>query len=303
MIAVDLFAGLGGFSTGAEHAGITTRWAANHSPDACKWFSANHPDVSVACQDLHQADFTALPAHDVLLASPACQGHARARGRERPHHDAARSTAWAVVAAAETCRPSTIMIENVPEFRSWTLYTTWRSALTTLGYALSEQVIDAADVGVPQHRRRLLVVGTRSRHPLVLPPPPGGNQRPARSIIDLDAGTWSPVDKPGRADATLRRIARGRARFGSTFLIAYYGSERGGRSLDEPLGTVLTRARHAIVDGDRMRMLTVHELRTAMGFPDTYKVPDRIDLATHLLGNAVPPPLAAWALDAIRKAA
>lgn len=87
MKAVDLFAGAGGFSTGASMAGARVVWAANHWPKAIEWHSANHPDTVHACQDLQQADFREAPAHDILLASPACQGHSRARGAEKPHQD------------------------------------------------------------------------------------------------------------------------------------------------------------------------------------------------------------------------
>ena len=62
-----------------------------------------------------------------------------------------------------------------------------------------------------------------------------------------------------------------------------------GRSLDRPIGTITTRARWAVVDHDRMRMLTVRENRVAMGFPDHYLLPDSGTLAIHQLGNAVPP--------------
>lgn len=155
MRAIDLFSGLGGFSEGARKAGVEVLWAANHWPSAVEIHAANHPTTSHACQDLHQADWTQVPAHDLLLASPACQGHSRARGRERPHHDATRSTAWAVVSAAEMHRPPFLVIENVPEFAEWTLFPAWTAALNALGYTLAPHIIDAADHGVPQHRVRL----------------------------------------------------------------------------------------------------------------------------------------------------
>lgn len=79
MKAVDLFAGAGGFSTGARMAGARVLWAANHWPLAVQWHAANHPETEHACQDLQQADFREAPAHDLLLASPACQGHSPAK--------------------------------------------------------------------------------------------------------------------------------------------------------------------------------------------------------------------------------
>jgi DNA (cytosine-5)-methyltransferase 1 len=115
-------------------------------------------------------------------------------------------------------------------------------------------------------------------------------------VLDFDSGTWSPIDKPGRAANTLARIAAGRAAFGSEpFVAPYYGSGSGttGRSLDRPLGTVTTRDRWSLIDGDRMRMLTVAEYAGAMGFPADYALEVSRRQAVHLLGNAVPPPLAA----------
>lgn len=302
MRVADLFAGAGGFSTGASMAGCEVVFAANHWPLAVEIHAANHPGATHVCQDLHLADWTGVPAHDVLLASPACQGHSRARGKERQHHDAQRSTAWAVVSAAEYHRPAAIVVENVPEFARWTLYPAWCAALHALGYALAPQIIDAADHGVPQHRRRLFVVGTRSHHPVELQLP-RREHAPAAGVIDFGAGRWSPVERPGRAAATLARIHAGRQQHGSRFVTAYYGNEHGGRSLSRPLGTITTRDRWAVIDGDRMRMLDVAEARAAMGFPSGYLLPANKREAMHMLGNAVVPRVAADVLDALRVAA
>lgn len=300
--AVDLFAGAGGFSTGAALAGVRVVWAANHWPEAVQIHANNHPDTAHVCQDLHQADWSQVPEHDLLMASPACQGHSRARGRERPHHDAQRSTAWAVISAAEYHRPACVLVENVPDFTRWTLYPVWCSALHALGYALEPMLIDAADHGVAQHRRRLFVVATRSKHPVALDVPRRehiGSER----IIDFAAGNWSLIDRPGRAASTLARIAAGRNVHGERFVTAYYGNEVGGRSLARPLGTITTRDRWAVIDSDRMRMLSVDECRQAMGFPSGYRLPERPKDAMHMLGNAVCPPVARDVIAALREAA
>lgn len=302
MNAVDLFAGAGGFTEGAEQAGCRVVWAANHWRAAVDTHAANHPDVMHACQDLHQTDWRTVPAHDLLLASPACQGHSRARGKEKPHHDALRSTAWAVVSAAEYHRPAAFVVENVPEFARWALYPSWCSAMTALGYALSPMILDAADHGVAQHRRRLFIVGTRSKYPIEM----RFRDRPhvpAASIIDFDAGRWSQVNRSGRSARTLGRIVAGRAAHGSRFLTAYYGNEHGGRSLNRPLGTLTTKDRYAVIDGDRMRMLTVDESRKAMGFPDAYELPASHADAIKMLGNAVVPAVARDVIVALRESA
>lgn len=243
-----------------------------------------------------------VPEHDILLAAPACQGHSRARGKERQHHDAQRATAWAVVSAVECRRPAVVVVENVKQFANWVLYPAWCAAMHALGYALSPMLIEAANHGVAQHRVRLFIVATRSKHPLELqfkPQPHIG----CGQIIDFDAGRWQPVIKPGRASATLARVASGRACHGSRFVTAYYGAETGGRSLNRPVGTITTRDRWAVIDGDRMRMLSVPECRRAMGFPDSYMLPSNSRTAMHMLGNAVVPAVARDVINAIRAAA
>lgn len=302
MKAIDLFAGAGGFSTGATMAGINVVWAANHWPAAVQVHADNHPATLHVCQDLQQADWSHVPDHDLLMASPACQGHSRARGKERAHHDAMRSTAWAVVSAAEYHTPAFVLVENVPEFSSWALYPAWQAAMQALGYALQPMIIDAADHGVAQHRRRLFIACTRSTHPVVL----ALQKRQhigAAQIIDFNAGKWSDVHKQGRSAATLARVVNGRKSHGERFLTAYYGSETGGRSLARPVGTITTRDRWAVIDGDRMRMLSVNECRKAMGFPDAYRLPTRAKDAMHMLGNAVVPIVACDVINALKAAA
>lgn len=89
---------------------------------------------------------------------------------------------------------------------------------------------------------------------------------------------------------TLAKLAEGRRRLGDRFLLPYYGASV-ARSADLPIGALTTRDRYAVVDGDRVRMLTVDEQRAFMGFPERYALPAQRRLATHLLGNAVCPPV------------
>lgn len=302
LTAIDLFAGSGGYSEGATMAGVDVVWAANHWPAAVEIHATNHPRTAHACQDLHQADWTQVPTHDLLLASPACQGHSRARGAERAHHDATRSTAWAVVSALECHRTPVAIVENVPDFCRWALFPAWCSALQALGYSVAPHVVDCADLGVPQNRERVFIVVTRSAHPLDLQLP-RFDHVPAASFIDFDAGRWSPIEKPGRAAATLERIANGRRQHSDRFLTSFYGQTKGGRSLQRPIGTITTRDRWAVIDGDRMRMITVPEAARAMSFRRDYRLPERAKDAMHMLGNAVPPLAACRVIEAVRAAA
>lgn len=307
MKAIDLFAGLGGWSTGAKMAGVEVIWAANHWPAAVQWHSANHPETIHICQDLHQADWTQVPPYDLLLASPCCQGHSRARGREsgNPQHDSSRSTAWAVVSALECHRPPVAIIENVPEFTRWTLYPAWLTALETLGYAVSAHVVDCADLGVPQNRVRLFLVATKSRAPLKLNLA-REEHLPATSFIDFGKGRWTPIRHPKRSPATVARVICGRRKLQKgRFLIPYYGSGSGltGRSVDRPIGTITTRDRWAIVRGNNMRMLSAEETLAAMTFSPEIRRPASHRLTVHLAGNAVPPVAGRKIIEAVKKAA
>lgn len=292
MKGIDLFAGLGGSSTGARMAGVDIVWAGNHWQKAVEIHAMNHPGAQHVCQDLHQANWEKVPKHDIMFASPCCQGHSKARGRKagNPQHDASRSTAWAVVAAAEFHTPEFVIVENVKEFLLWALYPAWSSAMQALGYSLAPHVVDCADLGVPQNRERMFIVCTQSKFPrfLNLPKMP---HSPASSFISFDAGKWQPIEKPGRATATLTRVKNGRAQFGERFLMPYYGSGSGltGRCLSRPIGTITTRDRWAVVDGNHMRMINDDEVMTGMSFPAEYIKPPSHKLCVHMAGNAVPP--------------
>ncbi|MFC6520086.1 DNA cytosine methyltransferase [Undibacterium arcticum] len=77
MNAIDLFAGAGGFSTGAQMAGCNVVWAANHWQQAVDTHAANHPDAQHVCQDLHQANWETC--RRMICCSPprAAKGTAR----------------------------------------------------------------------------------------------------------------------------------------------------------------------------------------------------------------------------------
>ena len=133
MRCVDLFAGAGGWSTGALAAGLDVVAAVNHWPVSVATHSRNHPHAAHFCQDAALLSPLVLPDFDALLASPACTGHTKARGVDKPHHDASRSTAWCVVNVAEVRRPKWLFVENVEEFRHWACFPAWKAALHALG--------------------------------------------------------------------------------------------------------------------------------------------------------------------------
>jgi DNA (cytosine-5)-methyltransferase 1 len=303
-VGIDLFAGAGGTSEGAAMAGVNIAWAANHNPVAVEYHAKNHPSTKHICQDLQQADWSLIPCHDVLFASPCCQGHSRAAGvvLKTKKADKSRSTAWAVVNCLEVHETPVAVIENVPDFLKWTLYAAWAFAMEKLGYTLSTNLVNLSSLGGPQNRERVIIIATRSVKPfeLILP------QREivtARSFIDLsyDGHAWDKVSN--RVIATQNRVANGRKKFGDVFLDAAYGSATSGRSLDKPLGTVTTVNKHSLVIGDEMRALTVSEQAAAKTFREDYVWPKPKTISKLMIGNAVPPLMAYEVTKAILKAA
>ena len=299
MRAIDLFAGAGGTSTGAVSVGVEVIASVNHWPVAVATHTLNHPGAMHVCQDIATVDPTTMPAHDLMLASPSCVGHTRARGREASHHDACRATADDVLRFAEANRPRAVIVENVPEMMGWARYRSWRMGWSDLGYRVSEQVIDAADAGVPQHRRRLFVVATRTRRPIAIPQPAHAHVA-ARSCLDLDGGSWSPWRE--WCENTRRRVIRGQVDHGVDCLVPYYGAAEGGRSLDRPIGTLTTVDRYALVRGDLARMLTVPEMLRLSSFPAGYQLAGTKRDGVKLIGNCVPPGLAAWVIRHVAEA-
>jgi DNA (cytosine-5)-methyltransferase 1 len=313
MRAIDLFAGWGGFTEGATAAGIDVVWASNHWPLAVQAHALNHPGTIHTCQDLQQANWADLPEYDLLLASPACQGHAQAAqparkadSKIRQRHDDLRATAWAVVSAADATRPEALVVENVVDFRRWELYPVWRLALETLGYHLQEVVLTASWHGVPQRRRRMFVIGHR-RPVEAITLPRKRREAAFGPCIDwkvrpVGDGAWKPVSEGTKA--VQGRIAKGRRNHGSRFL-TQHTSNHPGVSLDEPIRTITTKDQWCVVRGDEYRPLTIREYARGMGFRDDYSWPETATKSDAVkgLGNAVCPPLVEQLITRVADAA
>ncbi len=301
--AIDLFCGIGGSSSGAQAAGADVVAGVDAWDKALTTFEKN---FSSALSFNERLDGKvpgrlkeATSRVDLLLASPECKSHTCAKGgRERDEES--RKTAYHVFAFVEEYRPQWIVVENVQQMRQWKGYENLKMRLKE-EYYLEEKVMDAADFGVPQTRRRLFLVGDRKREPKLPPEREGQTATPARNILDrVDAWKCGPLDNGQRATSTLARGQRAVDQLGKKvpYLIVYYGSDGGGgwQDLDRPLRTITTLDRFALVDwrnGQQvMRMLQVPELKRAMGFKDNFDLicgsrREKINM----LGNAVCPPV------------
>lgn len=121
-IIVDNFAGGGGASTGIEAAiGRSVDIAINHDPEAIRMHKVNHPNTKHYCEDVWDVDpVEACKGRKVGLAwfSPDCTHFSRAKGG-KPVDKNIRGLAWVALRWAYMVRPRVIMLENVPEIRSW----------------------------------------------------------------------------------------------------------------------------------------------------------------------------------------
>jgi site-specific DNA-cytosine methylase len=224
------------------------------------------------------------------------------------------------------------MVENVPEFASWgpigsngrpipsrkgEVFRAWVAAIEALGYRVDWRELCAADYGDPTTRRRLFVQAVRGRRRIMWPDATHSKDgdydmirtthrwRGAREVIDWTVPDQSIYDrKRPLSPKTMARIEAGLRRFGvQPFLVEYYGNG-GAQSLKDPLNTVTTKDRHALVrpvvvaNGKRytldirFRMLQPHELAAAQGFRRDYQFTGIRTEKVKQIGNAVPRSLA-----------
>lgn len=302
--ACDIFCGAGGSSAGAKSAGVSIVAGIDMCATATETFTANFPDAHVETSRLEEVDIlnfkSLVGSIDILLASPECRSHTCARG-SAPRDESSRATAMQVVEYARVLRPRWLILENVVHMRPWSRYEELKHRIRDLGYFPEEHVLNSADFGVAQNRRRLFLVCDRAGQPELTIPKRPGPRRTAKSVLDpADAWTTSALFDKNRALATLERAHRGFQALGekASFLLVYYSNDGGGgwQPLNRPLRTITTVDRFALIRYDgkepRIRMLQVPELKRAMGLSNDYKLPtgtrrDRV----RLLGNGVCPPV------------
>lgn len=331
--AIDLFCGAGGFSEGARRAGVNVIAALNHDANAIACHLANHPGAHHERADVWLITaghlVRGLGRVDMLLASPSCTHHSRAKGGQpldkglRSQPDAVLHYVRELLAAKRG--PRIVIVENVPEFRDWGPlddggrpiperkgedFQRWVEELRLLGARVEWRVLNAADFGAPTHRRRLFVVASFVGA-IPWPEPTHGPGRahpwvPVASCIDFatpacsifatreEARAWA--KRHGRgvpvrplASNTLRRVAAGVKRYvldavepfvitatgqpgpvaavvervSAPGLAAYYGSERDGQAVTEPMRTATTKDRLALFGCELSRQLSPEQLAGA----------------------------------------
>ena len=159
---VSLFSGCGGLDWGFEAAGFRCVEAFEKDKSSCDTFEENFTakmrrcDISDRCID----DFVTLSDADLLLAGPPCQGFSTV-GKNDPN-DARNSLLTLTAKIAARHKPRMVIIENVPGLLSARNADNFNSVISILkgaDYEVSHQLFDLHDFGVPQTRKRVIIVG------------------------------------------------------------------------------------------------------------------------------------------------
>ena len=156
---VDMFCGGGLGARGAVMAGCTPIFAIDSWSTATATYQDNFPDAKVFNKSIDQLDPKRLVGNqriDLLLTSPECTSHSPAKGAKKGC-ETSRKTALTALVWAEALRPRWIILENVPQIRSWQRYPELIDGLDELGYGVKETVVNASKFGVPQSRKRLFI--------------------------------------------------------------------------------------------------------------------------------------------------
>lgn len=282
-LIIDNFAGGGGASTGIELAiGRSVDVAINHDPAAILMHKTNHPDTKHYCENVWDVDpVEACNGNPVSLAwfSPDCKHFSRAKGKT-PVNKNIRGLAWVAVRWAAKVKPKVIMLENVPEFKTWgpvidgkpveskkgETFNSFINTLKKFGYKVEYKELRASEYGAPTTRKRFFLIARCDGKPIVWPAPTHGEGKKhyvaASTIIDWNLEVPSIFNrKKPLSENSLVRIARGIQKFvvdeepyivkdSAYFLTHYYthqGKEVRGSSLREPISTIPTANRFGLV--------------------------------------------------------
>lgn len=163
MKCLTLFAGGGGADLGLRNTGINTVVAIEREQWIALNFKLNFPETTIIIGNalFHNYSQWKDGGIDLIWASPPCTGFSNARDKtlpDCPDNDAG----WAIVESCKVLNPNHLIIENVPPYLKSEVYQGVRNELFGLGYWLSETIVNAADFGIPQNRKRLIVRGVKS---------------------------------------------------------------------------------------------------------------------------------------------
>lgn len=173
MKAIDLFSGSGGLSLGLKQAGFSVVGAVEVDPLAIEIYSSNHPEVKLWRQDIRMLKVDTVKRElglrkgelDLLAGCPPCQGFSTMKtlNGARNIDDARNDLLFEFLRFVKELSPKTIMMENVPGLHTDDRISIFTRELESMGYKCNRDILDASDYGVPQRRKRMILIAGKSR--------------------------------------------------------------------------------------------------------------------------------------------
>ena len=331
LTAIDLFSGCGGLSLGLKRGGFRVVAAVEIDPKAQATYGLNHPKVRLYGDDIRGVD----PADvlraaglrsgqlDLLAGCPPCQGFSRLRTRNKKTSvtDCRNGLMRDFMRFVKIMNPKTVMLENVPGLEKDGRFTRMRNELRSLGYGVVVHVLDAADYGVPQRRKRLIMLASRVHQPAVAAKSRGritvrealrgsGARSTTRDLLHA-----LPENRCERVRALIARIPRNggsRSDLGRAHQLACHKRSDGfsdiyGRMAWDDVAPTITSGCHNPSKGRFLhptlnRTITLREAAVLQGFPKSYRfdVTHGKEAIALMIGNALPPPFIAAHARALR---
>jgi len=183
---IDLFAGCGGMTQGFVNLGFRPVLAVESDPAAAATYAANFGERHIFCGDIADLPDGSAPGADAVIGGPPCQGFSNLGTRDP---DDPRNRLWReYVRVVTQARPKVFVMENVERFRSSHEFGLLEEEIGSgalQDYSMTAAILNAADFGVSQRRRRAVVVASRIGRP-ELP-------APRRSQDGLSGPPWRTV--------------------------------------------------------------------------------------------------------------
>jgi DNA (cytosine-5)-methyltransferase 1 len=296
MKIVSLFSGAGGLDLGLVQAGHNIIWANDIFSDAADTYRINIGD-HIDSRDIRIIPSAEIPDCDVVVGGFPCQGFSVAnmgRNVDDPRNQLFRE----MVRVVHDKRPRYFVAENVKGLLSMDRGKALQEiekAFSAPGYRVRHQLVNTADYGVPQLRKRLLILGVREDVPNMTTFPPVPTHADPECAAMLGLLPWVTV---GEAVAHLPEPDKGRHipnHEHSRYKLRFNG-HLGHRFIEptRPAPTVTARGdeRGGVVvlhhPGNHRRM-TARELAAVQSFPDSFIFSGTKTSAYRQIGNAVPP--------------
>ena len=323
---LSLFSGAGGLDLGFKQGGFRPGLAVDIDPAAIETYRWNQPDTHVAPLDLAQSNPDYLvdlwrsvngdegPAG--IIGGPPCQAFSVSNVRQKRRDPRSNLlTDYAKVIEVFTSRLGLdfFVFENVlglTQGRHQWRYLNFKRLCKKAGYNVRERVVNAGRFGIPQNRKRIIVIGiNRERYPGLVLDPPEGDKHPTSAKSALE-GLPEPAFCRRDLDASevphhpnhVAMVPRSR-KFTNGMLEP--GDHRGRSfrvlSWDKPSYTVAYGHREVHVHPKMHRRLSIYEAMRLQGFPHSYELKGTFSQQVQLISDALPPPLGEGVASAISK--